>query len=187
MKKFLFLFLMLPLLFIGCKSDDDSNDNSAKESVVWSQSKDGYTEKITYKVTTEDDSKDTSVAYAIQEDSTSKGLAFAVIKTEIGKNIIYKGYIAALRKDEPFEHGYWDEYIISTGQKTVSMKDALSSPNDSDDGYYFIMVGALFDAQIEALKNANELEVTLGNSSDSSRKTSFAVDYEFIKALLKYM
>ena len=74
MKKFLFLFLMLPLVFLGCKSDDDSNDNSAKESVVWSQTKDGYTKKVTYKVATEDESKNTSVAYGIKEDSTGKCL-----------------------------------------------------------------------------------------------------------------
>lgn len=187
MRKFFFLFLMLPLLFLGCKSDDDRDDNGDKESVVWSQTKDGYTEKVTYDVITEDGSRDTSVAYSIKEDSTGKGLLFAVTRTEIGKNVIYKGYIEARREDEPFEHGYWDRYKISTGQKTVLMKDALTTPDDSDDGHYFIIMGALFDTQLESLKNANQLEVTLENSSDSSRKTSFLVDYEFIRALLKYM
>ena len=138
-------------------------------------------------MTTEDGSKDTAISYSKKKDSTGRGLAFAVLKSESGKNVIYKGYIAALRKGEAFEHEYWDEYMISTGQKTVSMKDALSYPDESDDGYSFIMVGSLFDDQMRALKNANELVITLSKSSDSSRDASFYIDYEFIKALLKYM
>lgn len=188
MKKVLFLLLILPLIFTACKKDDDddSNDDISKKT-LWTKTEDGYTKIVKLTTGSDDGITTLSVSYSIQDNSTGKGLAFAVMKMTGGKNTVYKGAIAAKSTTEAFPHGYWDEYKISKGQSTVSMTDALSFPDNNENGYEFLIMGGLSESGVNALKNAIELTISLSNSTDDSRDTSFTCDYEFIKALLKYM
>lgn len=112
----LFLSILFLLLSTGCKNPNGSNDgsdNKDDEQILWTDSSNGYTEKVVLTEITEDGLNQTSLGYSVVEDSSGKGVAFGVIRLESNGNKVYKGVIAAKRRTMEFTNSFWDRYIIS--------------------------------------------------------------------------
>lgn len=188
------LALLLSGLILGCSNaanNDDKNsgndkNNDVTEKILWEETLNGYKEKVLLSEVTKDDIKTKSLAYSIIEEASGKGLGFGISKIESNGNRIYKGFIAAKKTTEAFEESFWNQYKISCGQSTIIMSNAISGPNKEDEDFEFMIMGGLSESQIEALKNANELVITLQNSDNSNRNTTFACDYTFVINLIKH-
>ena len=146
----------------------------------------GYTEKVVLTETTEDGLKQTSLGYSVVEDSSGKGVAFGVIRLESNGNKVYKGVIAAKRRTMEFTNSFWDRYIISGGQNTVLMSDVVGGPTEEDGEFEYIIMGGLSELQLNYLKNASIINITITSSEDSSRNTSFICSGQFINNLIRY-
>lgn len=189
--KFCLIFLSITfiLLLSGCKdpnSSNDSSENKDDEQVLWTDSSNGYTKKVVLTETTEDGLTSTSLGYSLVEDSSGKGVAFGVVKLESNGNKVYKGIIAAKRKDMGFTNSFWDRYIISGGQNTVVMSDAVGGSTEEDGEFEYIIMGGLSELQVNYLKNASMIKITLTSSVDSTRNTSFVCAGQFINNLIRY-
>ena len=104
-----FLSILFLLLSTGCKNPNGSNDgsdNKDDEQILWTDSSNGYTEKVVLTETTEDGLKQTSLGYSVVEDSSGKGVAFGVIRLESNGNKVYKGVIAAKRRTMEFTNSF---------------------------------------------------------------------------------
>ena len=176
---------MLISFLFGCSNsteDSSSDDNKT----LWKQTENGYTEKVIYTENNDDGIKTTAIAYTLVEDSTEKGVGFAISKMESNNNTIYKGIIIAKRVTEAFDDDFWNQYTISCGQNTIIMSNAIGGPTEEDGDYEYIIIGGLSALQLEALKNASTLSISIENSSYPERETSFVCNYNFIKNLIKY-
>ena len=186
---FLLLIICIGCLLVGCSNPSNSTGGSSSENdgeILWEKSENGYTEKIKLLETSEDGIQTKAITYTILEDATEKGVGFGILKIESNNNIVYKGAIIARRKTAAFPSGFWTHYKISCGQNRITMSDAVCAP-DEEDGYYeYIVLGGISETQLTALKNANQLVISLLNPSDSTRNTTFACDYNFITNLIKY-
>lgn len=184
-----FLSILFLLLSTGCKNPNGSNDgsdNKDDEQILWTDSSNGYTEKVVLTETTEDGLKQTSLGYSVVEDSSGKGVAFGVIRLESNGNKVYKGVIAAKRRTMEFTNSFWDRYIISGGQNTVLMSDVVGGPTEEDGEFEYIIMGGLSELQLNYLKNASIINITITSSEDSSRNTSFICSGQFINNLIRY-
>lgn len=184
-----FLSILFLLLSTGCKNPNGSNDgsdNKDDEQILWTDSSNGYTEKVVLTETTEDGLKQTSLGYSVVEDSSGKGVAFGVIRLESNGNKVYKGVIAAKRRTMEFTNSFWDKYIISGGQNTVLMSDVVGGPTEEDGEFEYIIMGGLSELQLNYLKNASIINITITSSEDSSRNTSFICSGQFINNLIRY-
>lgn len=185
----LFLSILFLLLSTGCKNPNGSNDgsdNKDDEQILWTDSSNGYTEKVVLTEITEDGLNQTSLGYSVVEDSSGKGVAFGVIRLESNGNKVYKGVIAAKRRTMEFTNSFWDRYIISGGQNTVLMSDVVGGPTEEDGEFEYIIMGGLSELQLNYLKNASIINITITSSEDSSRNTSFICSGQFINNLIRY-
>lgn len=173
-------------LFTACSNPNNGGAGSDNGTTLWEETKNGYTGKVVLKEGTEDGMKATGLTYTIQENSTGKRMGFGIVKLEANGNIIYKGSILAERKDEPFQDLYWSKYQISCGQSSIIMSNVVGAPVEENGNYEYMIVGGISAIQLTALKNANLLMITLTNSDDTSRNTTFGCNYNFITNLIKY-
>ena len=188
------LALLLSGLILGCSNaanNDDKNsgndkNNDVTEKILWEETLNGYKEKVLLSEVTKDDIKTKSLAYSIIEEESGKGLGFGISKIESNGNRIYKGFIAAKKTTEAFEESFWNQYKISCGQNSISMSNVVHGVDEENGDYEFIIMGGLNESQIDALKNANELVISLQNSENSNRNTTFACDYNFVLNLIKH-
>ena len=183
---YLFVAVFL-LLLAGCSNISDSGSaNNDSEATLWSNSENGFTEKIKLKKTVEDGVTTTALSYLMAEDSSGKGVGFGVLKIESSNTEIYKGVIITKRETEEFPNNFWTHYKINCGQSTVSMTNAISGPVVEDGFFEFMIIGELSASKINDLKNANVIQVTLSNSDYPERNTTFVCDSNFVLNLIKY-
>ena len=183
--------ILLVSILLGCstpttESSPTVDNNPDDYKTLWEKSENGFTEKVKYKEANDDGIKYTAIAYTLVEDSTEKGVSFGVVKMESNNNIIYKGAIIVKRVTEAFEDNYWNYYTISCGQSTIIMSNAIGGPAEEDGNYEFIIMGGLSQLQLDALKNASVISITIENTDVPERKTSFVCNANFIKYLIKY-
>lgn len=174
-------------LFTACSNpNNDTNTESDNGRTLWQETKNGYTGKVILTEGVEDGMKAKGLSYTIQENSSGKRMGFGIVKLEANGNVLYKGAIMAERKSEPFTNLYWTNYQISCGQNSIIMSNALGAPSEENGYYQFMILGGISEVQLTALKNANVLLISLTNSSDSTRNTTFSCDFNFITNLIKY-
>ena len=186
--------LMVALVITACSNpsndDDKSSGNNTKNNatgnVLWEKTSNGMKEKVVLSEITEDGIKTKTLAYSILEEKSNKGLGFCILQMESNDNRIYKGLIVAKKPTEAFENLFWNQYRISCGQSTITMSNAISGPDKEDEDYEFIIMGGLSENQVTALKNANELVISLSNFENPSRNISFSCNINFILNLIKY-
>lgn len=177
--------LLVSVLF-GCSSPTTESSADDDNKPLWEKNENGYTEKVVRKETNEDGIKTTVLAYTLVEDSTERGVGFGVAKMESNNNTIYKGIIIVKRVTEAFEENFWNHYTISCGQTSIIMSNAIGGPAEEDGDYEYIIMGGLSELQLEALKNASVLTITIENTDYPERQTSFICNSNFIKNLIKY-
>ena len=177
--------LLVSVLF-GCSSPTTESSADDDNKPLWEKNENGYTEKVVRKETNEDGIKTTVLAYTLVEDSTERGVGFGVAKMESNNNTIYKGIIIVKRVTEAFEENFWNHYTISCGQTSIIMSNAIGGPAEEDGDFEYIIMGGLSELQLEALKNASVLTITIYNTDYPERQTSFICNSSFIKNLIKY-
>lgn len=184
MKKFIFVFAAL-LCLAGCAQDsDDGNSSSSSQNVVWSKTESETTKEVLLITKSEDGMSSKSVVYK-EVQSDGEGMLFGVMKMTSGSDTLYKGSVQ-LKGNSAFSDGDYDRYSISIGS-SVSLSNPIGGATVEDGNYLYMIVGSLSLAQISLLKNANSVTTSIWKSTDAENTTkSVTVDYEFIKALIKY-
>lgn len=184
MKKFIFVFAAL-LCLAGCAQDsDDGNSSSSSQNVVWSKTESETTKEVLLITKSEDGMSSKSVVYR-EVQSDGEGMLFGVMKMTSGSDTLYKGSVQ-LKGNSAFSDGDYDRYSISIGS-SVSLSNPIGGATVEDGNYLYMIVGSLSLAQISLLKNANSVTTSIWKSTDAENTTkSVTVDYEFIKALIKY-
>lgn len=115
-------------------------------------------------------------------------MGIAVNKTGTSQvNSVYKFGIMAGRKTESFPNLYWDSYIISLGQDTMLMDNALATPATEGEYQVYVIAGGISHSKLQQLKAATLITVELKNTNDSDRNTSIPVHPNFQRALLARM
>ncbi|MBP5251340.1 MAG: hypothetical protein J6Z17_02885 [Treponema sp.] len=189
-KKILNLFYLFGIAILlstaGCSNPSNSDsENKDSQSTLWSKSENGVTEKIKLTKTVEDGLTTTALSYTSVEESSGKGVGFGVVKIGTSNSPLYKGVIIARRKTEEFPHNFWTNYKIDCGQSTVSIANTIGGPDYEDEFFEYLIFGGLSASNINALKNANQLQIFLQNPDYPERYTTFVCNYEFIIQLIK--
>lgn len=66
------------------------------------------------------------------------------------------------------------------------MSDVVGGPTEEDGEFEYIIMGGLSELQLNYLKNASIINITITSSEDSSRNTSFICSGQFINNLIRY-
>lgn len=184
------LALLLSGLILGCSNaannDDNKTDDKSGTKILWENKENGYSEKVELGEGSEDGLHEKIIWYSIVEDATGKGLAFIISRIESNNNVIYKGAIIAKQKNEAFSQDYWTHYKISCGQNTISMSNVVHGADVENGEYEFLIVGGISEIQLNELKNANVINISLENENDSERNTSFYCNSNFVLNLIKH-
>lgn len=179
MKK-IFLILLC-VLFFGCAQETTPVTNDPKDSETVLFSGDNWEIKKNQEII---DGVDTlTISYT--ETIGERKVGFAILKQSANNNTMYKAMIMAGRKSASFEPNFWDGYIISRGQSSVLMSNAISSPVNEDDGWFsFMIMGGLNHSSIVSLMESTTISISLISSEDETRNSRFVLPRSFQSAML---
>ena len=181
------LFMMVSIFLIGCSNAADQNNNDdSNVRTLWENTEGSNSQKVNLKETEKDGIKTKALTYTLQENSTNRRVGFGILKIESNNNVVYKGVIMAGRKTGAFSSDFWTNYRISCGQSNITMANAVGSLDKEDDYYEYIVMGGISENQLNTLKNANVLSISLQNPNNSERNTQFICDPNFIINLIRY-
>lgn len=181
MKK-IFLILLCVLFLVGCAQEPTPETGDPKDSETVLFSGDNWEIKKNQEII---DGVDT-LAISYVENFGERKLGFAILKQSANNNTMYKAMIMAGRKSASFEPNFWDSYIISRGQSSVLMSNALSSPvEEDDDGWFsFMVMGGLNHSSIVSLMESTTISISLISSEDETRNSKFTLPMSFQSAMM---
>lgn len=194
MRKILFvLFAATALVWSGCQHNPPASGGGAKEQsgeTVLESARDGIKSyKIMLVKGSENGITTTTLRYLFRNPSTGyENIGFSVIKYDAGKDkSIYKAAIFITRKDKPFSDEFFDRYKIAAGTKYIYMDSAIRGAGKETDGSdLFLVGGGLSEDSLQAIKEANYLEVSLLHSEHPERKVTMQLPEKFPLYVLKY-
>lgn len=180
MKK-IFLVLLCVLFLSGCAQETQPENNDPKDSDTVLFSGDNWEIRKNQEII---DGVDTlTISYV--ETFGERKLGFAILKQSANNNTMYKAMIMAGRKSASFEPNFWDGYIISRGQSSVLMSNALGAPVDEDDGWFsYMIMGGLNHSSIVSLMESTTISISLISSEDETRNSRFVLPMSFQSAML---
>ena len=180
MKK-IFLILLCVLFLSGCAQETKPENNDPKDSVTVLFSGDNWEIKKNQEII---DGVDTlTISYV--ETFGERKLGFAILKQSANNNTMYKAMIMAGRKSASFEPNFWDGYIISRGQSSVLMSNALGAPVDEEDGWFsYMIMGGLNHSSIVSLMESTTISISLISSEDETRNSRFVLPMSFQSAMM---
>ena len=177
MKK-IFLVLLCVLFLAGC-AQEPTNDPKDSETVLFSG--DNWEIKKNQGII---DGVDT-LAILYTETIGERKVGFAILKQSANNNTMYKAMIMAARKSASFEPNFWDGYIISRGQSSVLMSNALGAPVDEEDGWFsYMIMGGLNHSSIVSLMESTTISISLISSEDETRTSRFVLPMSFQSAMI---
>ena len=183
MKKIEIIFFITAIFIIGCAnstggSSSDNGDNNTQTS-LWQNSENGVYEEILL-VPIENGEE---LIYIRAEEETEEFFGFIVSKQQINNNPIYGVCISADRQATVLTEDYWTNYNISCGQNNVTITEIEREINE--DGVFNIL-GFISNADLNLLKNATSLQISLTNPSYTGRNVTFTCNNEFIGIVNQY-
>lgn len=180
MKK-IFLVLLCVLCLSGCAQETKPENNDPKDSDTVLFSGDNWRIKKNQEII---DGVDTlTISYV--ETFGERKLGFAILKQSANNNTMYKAMIMAGRKSASFEPNFWDGYIISRGQSSVLMSNALGAPVDEEDGWFsYMIMGGLNHSSIVSLMESTTISISLISSEDETRNSRFVLPMSFQSAMI---
>lgn len=180
MKK-IFLILFCVLLLAGCAQEPTPENNDPKDSETVLFSGDNWEIKKNQEII---DGVDT-LAISYTETIGERKVGFAILKQSANNNTMYKAVIMAGRKSASFEPNFWDGYIISRGQSSVLMSNALGAPVNEDDGWFsYMIMGGLNHSSIVSLMESTTISISLISSEDETRNSRFVLPMSFQSAMI---
>lgn len=180
MKK-IFLVLLCVLCLVGCAQETKPENNDPKDSDTVLFSGDNWEIKKNQEII---DGVDT-LGILYTETIGERKVGFAILKQSANNNTMYKAMIMAARKSASFEPGFWDGYIISRGQSSVLMSNALGAPVDEEDGWFsYMIMGGLNHSSIVSLMESTTISISLISSEDETRNSRFVLPMSFQSAML---
>lgn len=181
MKK-IFLVLLCVLFLSGCAQETKPENNDPKDSGTVLFSGDNWEIRKNQEII---DGVDT-LGILYTETIGERKVGFAILKQSANNNTMYKAMIMAARKSASFEPSFWDGYIISRGQSSVLMSNALSSPvEEDDDGWFsFMIMGGLNHSSIVSLMESTTISISLISSEDETRNSRFVLPMSFQSAMI---
>ena len=180
MKK-IFLVLLCVLFLSGCAQETKPENNDPKDSDTVLFSGDNWEIRKNQEII---DGVDT-LAISYTETIGERQVGFAILKQSANNNTMYKAVIMAARKSASFEPSFWDGYIISRGQSSVLMSNAISSPVNEDDGWFsFMIMGGLNHSSIVSLMESTAISISLISSENETRNSMFTLPMSFQTAMI---
>lgn len=180
MKK-IFLILLCVLFLAGCAQETTPENNNPKDSETVLFSGDNW--EITKNQEIIDGVDTLAISYT--EIIGERKVGFAILKQSANNNTMYKAMIMAARKSASFEPNFWDGYIISRGQSSVLMSNAISSPVNGDDGWFsFMIMGGLNHSSIVSLMESTTISISLISSEDETQNSMFTLPMSFQTAMI---
>lgn len=79
-----------------------------------------------------------------------------------------------------------DEQVLWTDTSNGYTKKVVLTETTEDGEFEYIIMGGLSELQVNYLKNASMIKITLTSSVDSTRNTSFVCAGQFINNLIRY-
>ena len=180
MKK-IFLILLCVLFLAGCAQETTPENNNPKDSETVLFSGDNW--EITKNQEIIDGVDTLAISYT--EIIGERKVGFAILKQSANNNTMYKAMIMAARKSASFEPNFWDGYIISRGQSSVLMSNALGAPVDEEDGWFsYMIMGGLNHSSIVSLMESTTISISLISSEDETQNSMFTLPMSFQTAMI---
>lgn len=180
MKK-IFLILLCVVCLFGCAHETTPENNDPKDSDTVLFSGDNWEIRKNQEIINGVD----TLAISYTETIGERKVGFAILKQSANNNTMYKAMIMAARKSASFEPNFWDGYIISRGQSSVLMSNALGAPVDEEDGWFsYMIMGGLNHSSIVSLMESTTISISLISSEDETRNSRFVLPMSFQSAMI---